>query len=145
MKKQIVLISLLLFLVLPASALTSISTSVIETSYLSLDIWIWLVLFGFGFMILSNMTTPEQNNVLWALIAPFFMFPAAYFASMLQEVTKVSNFNTTSNMTDFSISISVYHIDWLAYLLGLMFIFSFINVLYIATKKPIEKPTQNEL
>jgi hypothetical protein len=40
---------------------------------------------------------------------------------------------------------TVYHPEWLALVLGIMFLFSILNIFYILTRKAVVKPTRKEL
>lgn len=125
---------------------TTISTTIIDTQYLDLTIWILIVLLGFGFLILSNIRTEWNANAasLWAVISPFFMFPAAYFALQIQTMSYVPTVDS-DGAVHVAIQQTVYHPEWLALVLAIMFIFSIINFFYILTRKAVVKPTRREL
>jgi len=147
MKKSLFLLPLLL-LVQPAYAAlntTSISTTIIDTQYLDLEIWMLIVLLGFGFLILSNVRADWNSNApLWAIIAPFFLFPAAYFTLQIQTMSYVATVDA-QGVVRVAIQQTVYHPEWLAIVLGIMFILSVINLFYILTRKAVVKPTRKEL
>jgi len=149
MKQKLILLGLLvLALVQPVFAgidNTTISTTIINTQYLDLTIWILIVLLGFGFLILSNIRVDwNANAALWAIIAPFFLFPAAYFALQIQTMSYVPTVDG-AGAVHVAIQQTVYHPEWLAIVLGIMFILSVINLFYILTRKAVVKPTRKEL
>jgi hypothetical protein len=124
---------------------TTISTTIINTQYLDLTIWILIVLLGFGFLILSNIRAEwNANAALWAIIAPFFLFPSAYFALQIQTMSYVPTVDS-GGAVHVAIQQTVYHPEWLALVLAIMFIFSVINVFVIVTRKAVIKPTRKEL
>lgn len=122
----------------------TIVTTVINTPYLDMTIWVFIVLLGLGFMILSNITTKDQNNALWALISPFFMWPSAYFATMIQTMSYVPVADA-NNIVHITIQQTVFHPEWLAIVLGIISLFSTINVYYILTKKPFERESRDNI
>lgn len=124
---------------------TTITTTIINTQYLDLTIWILIVLLGFGFLILSNIRASwNANAALWALISPFFLFPAAYFSLQIQTMSYVPTLDA-SGAIHVAIQQTVYHPEWLALVLAIMFILSVINLFYILTRKAVEKPSRKEL
>lgn len=147
-QKLILLVALLASLVQPVFAgidNTTISTTIINTQYLDLTIWILIVLLGFGFLILSNIHAEwNANAALWAIIAPFFLFPAAYFTLQIQTMSYVPTVDGAGEV-HVAIQQTVYHPEWLALVLGIMFLFSIINIFYILTRKAVVKPTRKEL
>ena len=141
-----IIIAWLLF-ILPVSAATAnstIVTTIIDTPYLDYSIWLLILLLGLGFLILSNIAQPNQGSALWALIAPFFLWSAAYFSLMIQTMSYVPTIGT-DGLVYITIQQTVYHPEWLALVLGIISILSTINVFYILTKKAIQKPTRAEL
>ena len=116
----------------------SISTTIIDTPYLDFNIWLLITLLGLGLLILSNITSKEQNSALWAVLCPFFTFPAMRFALMIQTMSYVP-FVDSSNVVHISIQQTVFHPEWLAFILGVVFIISLVNIWYILTKKPVER------
>lgn len=148
----IFLIAAVALLMIPASAAVTnatIETTVISTVYLDFNIWIFITLLGFGFLILSNIVDVKRHNAaLWALIAPFFMWPAAYFAGMIQTMSYVPTVDQYG-MIHIVIQQTVFNIPWLQIVLGIMALFTTINFFYIITKKDspasVEKPTRREL
>jgi len=147
MKKPLFLIPLLLLIqsvsAVPTNA--TISTTIIDTQYLDLEIWMLIVLLGFGFLILSNVRAEWNSNApLWALISPFFLFPAAYFTLQIQTMSYIASMDS-SGVIHMVIQQTVYHPEWLAIVLGIMFILSVINLFYILTRKAVVKPTRKEL
>lgn len=147
-QKLILLVALVLALIQPVFAgidNTTITTTIIDTQYLDLTIWILIVLLGFGFLILSNIRAEwNKNAALWAIISPFFLFPSAYFALQIQTMSYVPTVDGAGEV-HVAIQQTVYHPEWLALVIAIMFIFSVINIFYILTRKPVEKPTRKEL
>lgn len=124
---------------------TTISTTIINTQYLDLTIWILIVLLGFGFLILSNIRAEwNANAALWAIISPFFLFPSAYFALQIQTMSYVPTVDS-GGAVHVAIQQTVYHPEWLALVLAIMFLFSIINIFYILTRKAVVKPSRREL
>lgn len=146
--KLVYLIALML-LIVPCGASSvdvTVNTSVINSNYLEIGIWIIILLLGVFFLVASNITTKETGAPLWALIAPFFTFAAAYFSTMLQYIQVTTYYDSTADTYRVVTEHFIYHLDWMATgLLGLLFVFSFVNMWYILTKKPIERPTRNEM
>ena len=147
-QKLILLAALVASLVQPVFAgidNTTISTTIINTQYLDLQIWLLIVLLGFGFLILSNIRTEwNANAALWAIIAPFFLFPAAYFSLQIQTMSYVPTVDA-AGAVHVAIQQTVYHPEWLALVLAIMFLFSIINIFYILTRKAVVKPSRREL
>jgi len=147
-QKLILLVVMLAALVQPVFAgieNTTITTTIINTQYLDLTIWILIVLLGFGFLILSNIHASwNANAALWALISPFFLFPAAYFSLQIQTMSYVPTLDADGAI-HVAIQQTVYHPEWLALVLAIMFILSVINLFYILTRKAVEKPSRKEL
>lgn len=149
--KWLYLIALVL-LIAPCSAygtygvnVTS-DTTVVSSSFLDIYIWALILVIGIFFLVLSNITTKDTGAPLWALLSPFFLFAAAYFSSMLQRVEVIMCFNSNTGRYEILIENLVYHLDWIAIgLFGVLFIFSFINMWYVLTKNPVEKPNRKEI
>jgi hypothetical protein len=141
--KKVIGILLLLFLIPPVMAVDSVNTSIVNTPYIDINIWYFITIMGLLLMFISNITTKEQNAPLWALLAIFFTFPSAYFANMLSRTT-IAQSTASDGSVSVAIQQTVFHPEWLNVILGIVFVFSFINVWYILTKKPIEKPTRQE-
>jgi hypothetical protein len=146
--KKLVFFLLLLFLIQPVLAdvgNTSITTTIIDTQYLDLEIWTLIVLLGLGFLILSNVRAEWNTNAaLWAIIAPFFLFPSAYFSLQIQTMSYVATVDSLGQVR-VAIQQTVYHPEWLAIVLAIIFIFSIINIFYILTRNAVVKPTRREL
>ena len=116
---------------------------VINTPYLDFNLWILITLIGLGFLVFSRWEKNPQNAVLWSLIAPFFLFPSAYFSLMLRQ-TKLIVDSTTEGVSAQSVNI-ITHPEWLAVVMFIIAIFSVINFFYYLTYKPIEKPTRQDI
>ena len=141
--KKVIGILLLLFLISPVIAADTVNTSIVSSPYIDINIFFFIVILALLFLFISNVTTPEQNAPLWALIALFFAFPAAYFANMISRTT-IAQTTASDGTLSVAIQQTVFHPEWLSYLLGLIFIISLVNVFYIWTKKPIEKPKSED-
>ena len=145
MRKSIFILCLLCLLLLasPILAADTVSTSVVDSPYIDINIWYFITFMGLLLMFISNITTKEQNAPLWALIAIFFTFPSAYFANMLSRTT-IAQSVASDGSVSVAIQQTVFHPEWLSYLLGIIFVLSFLNIWYIWTRNPIEKPTRKE-
>jgi len=140
----------LLLLIIPCSAYSSINvtvdTNVVNSPYLDVWIWVIIVVLGIFFLVLSNLTTKDTGAPLWAIIAPFFTFASAYFSTKLQYINSEIFYDASTNTYRVITEHFVYHLDWIAIgLLGAVFILSFINMWFILTKKPVEKPQRQEI
>jgi len=147
MKNQYLVIPVLLWIISAVSATlenTTMQTTIVDSPYLDINIWMLITLLGLGFMILSNFAKPEQNSALWAIIAPFFLGASAYFTLQLQYMAFVPVADSSNQVHIFG-EIVVFHPIWFALVMGIVFIFSCINLFYILTKKPIEKPGREEI
>lgn len=146
--KWVHLIALLL-LIVPCGASSvnvTVNTSVMDSNYLDVGIWIVILLLGIFFFVLSNLTTKDTGAPLWALIAPFFTFAAMYFSTMLQYVQVTTYYDSGIDTYRSVTEHFIYHLDWIGVgLLGVLFIFSFINTWYILSKSPVEKPQRDEV
>ena len=122
---------------------SSVADLIVNTPYLDVEVWKLITLLGLGFLILSNLTTKEQNNVLWALIAPFFLFPSAWFALQLNSprFTAYVVDNSTVRLQTTNI---IFHPEWLAFVMGVIWVLSLINLWMIFIKKPMERTTKQE-
>ena len=121
-------------------------TTVVSSNFLDIYIWALILIVGIFFLVLSNLTSKETGAPIWALLSPFFLFSAAYFSSMLQRVEVIMCFNSNTGQYEILIENFIYHLDWIAVgLFGILFIFSFINMWYILTKKPLERTKRSDL
>lgn len=122
----------------------TVDTTVINTPYLDVTIWILMLLLGIMFLVLSHIPSMDRSSAIWAVLAPFFTFTATFFSRTLQYTNTEIFYDsgTYKVVTEYSI----YHLDWLAVgVLGVLFLFSFINVFYVASRKPITKPQAKEV
>jgi hypothetical protein len=142
--KKILSLLFLLLIISPVIAVDSVKTSIVSTPYIDISIWYFITIMGLLLMFVSNITSKEQNAPLWALLAIFFTFPSAYFANMLSRTT-IAQSTASDGTVSVAIQQTVFHPEWLNVILGIVFVLSFINVWYIWTKKPIEKPTRQEI
>ena len=148
--KRLGLLIAILLLVGTCSAYSSVNvtadTTVVNSPYLEVGIWVIIVGLGVFFFVLSNITTKETGAPIWALLAPFFTFASAYFSTKLQYIMATTYYDTSANTYRVITEHFVYHLDWIATcLLGILFIFSFINMWYILTKAPVERPNRKEI
>lgn len=115
-----------------------------NNQYIPFPIYILLVLLAFGFLIISNLVSRDQNAALYALLSPVFFGLSAWFSVQLNYITTGIEpivFNDTITEINVVTANVVYHPEWLAYLMIVMFLIALINVFYIFTKKPIETQT----
>lgn len=148
----LILIVVVASLIFPAMAgipdtgmTTHISTSdiVISTPYLEFNLWVFITLLGLFFLILSNFTKPDQAPKLWAIIAPLFIGPSAYFALMLRKTTVV----TYTSATDIHASAVnvITHPEWLCVVMSIILVISFVNIWMQLSKQPMEKSKKEEV
>jgi len=131
---------------IPDTAMASyITTSdvVINTPYLDFSTWIFITLLGFFFLILSNFAQPDQAPKLWAIIAPLFIGPSAYFALMLRRVT-VGMHMTSTEMHINAVN-TIMHPEWLCFILSVILVLSLINLWMQLSNKPMEKTKKEEV
>ena len=128
----------------------SSSDSILSTPFVDFNLWILITLLGLGFLILSNITKPDQNPALWAIISPLFLFPSAYFSLMLRQSFVVSTLvdegTGVGAIDEIHVHISnlMTHPEWLCVIMSIITILSFVNIWFIITKKPIEKTKKEE-
>ena len=135
-------ILLLVLLVGGVSALpVSVDTTIVNSTYLNVDIWMMVLVLGLVCMFLSHIPGWDKTNPIWACLSPFFTFAALWFSTSLQ-------YTNTVVLSDNSIILEhyIYHLDWMAIgLLGIVFIFSCLNVAYVLTGNSIKKPGKDEI
>lgn len=122
---------------------TSTSDIIVSTPYIGTGLWYMITAIGLIFLILSNVCGRDQNPVLWAIIAPFFLGPSAYFTIMMRQSVVISMFNSTTEAHVNVVNV-VTHPEWLTIVMGIVFIFSLFNVWYHLTAKPVEKTDRSE-
>ncbi|MDD2246339.1 MAG: hypothetical protein PHC39_04575 [Proteiniphilum sp.] len=122
---------------------TTINTAVVSSPYVDINIWYFITAIGLLLFLISNITTKEQNNSLWAVLCPFFTFPSMYFA-LNYCVTDVQQ-TWVNNTQQVMIQQTVYHPEWLAFVFGVIFICSIINIWYVVTKEPIERQKKDNI
>ena len=115
-----------------------------NNQYVPVPVYVLLVLLAFGFLIISNLLSREQNAALYAILSPVFFALSAWFSVQLNYITTgiepIVNNNTITEINVVTANV-VYHPEWLAYLMIVMFLIAVINAFYIFTKKPIETQT----
>ena len=146
-KLFLVVIVLISFLITPVFAVpvyTNSTTSIIDSQFCDINIWYLITLLGFGLLILSNIIPLDKNASLYALLAPLFFGLSAWFANKLQfSTTGITSSVIYGNTPKIDVTTGniIYHVDWLSYLMIVIFLISLINVFYIFTKKPVETQT----
>lgn len=125
------------------TSLNSVNDIVVNTPYLDTNLWILITLLGLGFLILSNIAGKDQAATLWAIIAPLFLLPSAYFCTMMSTASTAVNYYGINQTFVQRINI-ITHPEWLALVMGVIFIISLVNIWMVATKNPIEKTKKEE-
>ncbi len=132
-------ILLLFALIIPiasASVNASVDTNVIDSTYLDVDIWMLITVAGWILFAMSQLTTRQTGNAIWASLCPFFTFASAWFSVFLQRTQIEINYDSTSGVYNVLSEHFVYHLDWLAVgIFGIIFIFSAINWMHVVFAK----------
>jgi hypothetical protein len=137
----VVLISFLITPVCAVPVYTNSTTLIVESPFCDINIWYLITLLGFGLLILSNIVPLEKNASLYAILAPLFFGLSAWFSTGLQfSTTGITSSVIYGNTPKIDVTTGniIYHVDWLSYLMIVIFLISLVNVFYIFTKKPIE-------
>ncbi len=132
---------------IPDTGLQSyISTSdlVLSTPYLDFNLWVLITLLGLGFLVLSNLCNENQAPKLWAIIAPWFIGPSAYFTLFLRKTSVTTYFNNTAELHVNSVNI-ITHPEWLCVVMSFVLVISFVNIWMHLAKKPMEKSKKEEV
>ncbi|MCJ7697130.1 MAG: hypothetical protein MUO73_02225 [Thermoplasmata archaeon] len=135
---------LIAFLITPVYAVpvyTNSTTLMIDSQFCDINIWYLITLLGFGLFILSNIVSLDKNASLYAILAPLFFGLSAWFSTGLQfSTTGITSSVIYGNTPKIDVTTGniIYHVDWLSYLMIVIFLLSIINVFYIFTKKPVE-------
>jgi len=142
-RKLLFIISLILMVGISSAANITVDTTVVNSTYLNVEIWMMIFIIGLACMFLSHIPGWDKSNPIWACLSPFFTFAAAWFSTSLQYVNTII-------LSDDSIILEhyIYHLDWMAIgLLGVVFIFSCLNVAYVLSGKStsVQKPTRDEI
>jgi bacteriorhodopsin len=121
-----------------ATVYTGVTTTVVDSEYLDINIWYFITALGIGLMILSNRVKSEPENALYAWMAIPFMLISARYSIMLQS----TDIHSIIDAVGIHVQVVkvIQHPEWVGVLMGIIFLLSFINALYISTKKPIERP-----
>ncbi len=129
----------LLALIIPVTSATvnaTVDTNVIDSTYLDVDIWMLITVAGWLLFALSQLTTRQTGNAIWASLCPFFTFASAWFSVFLQRTQIEINYDSTSGVYNVLSEHFVYHLDWLAVgIFGIIFIFSAINWMHVVFAK----------
>jgi len=129
----------LLALIIPVASATvnaTVDTNVIDSTYLDVDIWMLITVAGWLLFALSQLTTRQTGNAIWASLCPFFTFASAWFSVFLQRTQIEINYDSTSGVYNVLSEHFVYHLDWLAVgVFGIIFIFSAINWMHVVFAK----------
>jgi len=151
-KRLLLLITLVLLIIQPAiasipdsgmSSYITTSDVVINTPYLDFNTWVFITLLGFFFLILSNFAKPDQAPKLWAIIAPLFIGPSAYFVLMLRRVT-VGMHMTSTEMHINAVN-TIMHPEWLCFVMSVILVIALINAWVQLSKQPIEKTKKEDI
>jgi hypothetical protein len=151
-KRLLIITLLVIMLVFPAMAsmpdtgMTShISTSdiVVNTPYLDFGLWVLITLLGLFFLVLSNFAKPEQAPKLWAIVAPLFLGPSAYFTLLLRE-TSIATYTNTTEMHINAVNV-ITHPEWLCVAMSIILVISFVNIWMQLSKQPMEKSKKEEV
>lgn len=126
-----------------------IDTTPVNSPYIDAGLWFYITSIGFIALGLSYLPR-KYGGSLWAMISPLFLFASARFASMLQytitstyfEAATGTGVNAELDEWHLLLDYVVYHVDWLAIVMGIIFLLSFINMWYILSRKTIEKPSR---
>lgn len=135
------IISLILIVGISSAANITVDTTVVNSTYLDAGIWMLIFIIGLICMFLSHIPGWDKSNPIWACLAPFFTFAAAWFSTSLQ-------YTNTILLSDDSVILEhyIYHLDWMAIgLLGVVFIFSCLNVVYVLSGRSVQKSTRDEI
>ena len=141
-------IALIALLLAPVSALeenatiyTGETTIVTDSNYLDINIWYFLTSIGAILIVLSNRVKSEPENALYAWSAIPFLLISARYALMLQTTDTYSVFDTSTSQIHIQIVKTVQHPEWVAILMGIVFLIAIVNAFYISTKKTVERPS----
>jgi hypothetical protein len=146
--KAIVACILLAMLCTPCFAISSnvnvsADTTVVNATGLDIGLWYFITIIGIALFVLSHVT-PVESAPIWAILSPFFTFASMYFSTQLQYTYVTTYFDSTTSFYYTALQTFTYHMDWAAVgVLGVMFVFSFLNMWYILTRNPVERPGKN--
>jgi hypothetical protein len=122
--------------VVSATVNTSVDTNVIDSTYLDVDIWMLLTVCGWVLFAVSQLTTRQTGNAIWASLCPFFTFASAWFSVFLQRTHVEIFYDSTTGVYNVLSEHFIFHLDWIAVgLFGIIFIFSAINWMHIIFAK----------
>ena len=151
MLKHFLLLILLIILVGTVSAVNTnvsvtVDTTVVNSPYLDVNVWELILLLGLVTMFLSHIPGWDKTNPIWACLSPFFTFTALWFSNSIQYVHVNDYYNNATGNYNIVLEHFIYHLDWIAVgLLGVVFVFSCINVAYVLSGKSITKPSRDEI
>jgi len=124
-----------------SAANITVDTTVVNSTYLNVEIWMMIFVIGLACMFLSHIPGWDKSNPIWACLSPFFTFATAWFSTSLQYTNTILLSDNTIILEHY-----IYHLDWMATgLLGVVFIFSCLNVAYVLSGRSIQKADRDEI
>jgi hypothetical protein len=128
-----------------ANVSVAVDTTVVNSTFLDVNIWMLILVIGLITMFLSHIPNWDKTNPIWACLSPFFTFTALWFSTSLQY-TYTNAFNLGGGTYGMILEHNIYHLDWIAVgLLGVVFIFSCLNVAYVLSGRSVQKPSRDEI
>jgi hypothetical protein len=124
---------------------STINTIIVSSPYIDINLWYFIAAIALLLLFISNITTKDQNSALWAVLCPWFSFASMYFALFLSTTTTTQLLlNATWQV---QVNQTVTHPEWLAFLFGIVFLASMVNVWWILSGKDkvIEKQKQDTI
>ena len=119
------------------------SDMVVNTPYLDFRLWILITAIGLLLLVYSNYEKEPVISVVWALMAPLFIAPSAYFSLLLrQTVLAVDTASGDVSVTAINV---ITHPEWLCFIMSVILILAIVNFFYHLTKKPVEKTSRKEV
>lgn len=129
----LLLLSILLIQTVSAASVNaSVDTNVIDSTFLDVDIWVLITVSGWALFVLSQLTTRDTGNAIWACLCPFFTFASAWFSVFLQRTQVDISYDSVNDVYNVLSEHFIFHLDWLAVgLFGIIFIFSVLNWIHV--------------
>ncbi len=141
MRQLLFIISLILIVGVSSAATVTVDTTVVNSTYLNVEIWMMIFIIGLVCMFLSHIPGWDKSNPIWACLSPFFTLAAAWFSTSLQYTNTILLSDNTIILEHY-----IYHLDWAAVgLLGIVFIFSCLNVAYVLSGRSVQKAGREEI
>lgn len=134
MRLVFILLSMMILFptIVSGSVNASVDTNVIDSTFLDVDIWVLITVSGWALFVLSQLTTRDTGNAIWACLCPFFTFASAWFSVFLQRTQVDISYNSVNGVYNILSEHFVFHLDWLAVgLFGIIFIFSVLNLIHV--------------